>query len=114
MFLQNIKFWWSVNMYDICKNAIGSKIRWTVLDEGEILDVSNASVMQVKFVKPDGTQVTKPLAYVTDGADGYVEYVVEPGVLNIAGTYKWQLYFVINPWQDHSAKGHFVVGDILF
>lgn len=101
-------------MYDVCKNAIGTKIRWTVLDEGEILDVSNASLMQVKFVKPDGSQVTKPLNHVTNGADGLVEYVVETGVLNVAGTYKWQLYLAISPWQDHSAKGQFVVGDILF
>lgn len=101
-------------MYDVCKNAIGTRLRWTVFDEGEILDVSNATVMNVKFIKPDGTQVTKPLTYITNGADGRVEYVVESGVLNFAGTYKWQLYFVINPWQDHSSKGQFVVGDVLF
>jgi len=101
-------------MYDVCKNAIGTKLRWTVFDEGEILDLTNASTMNVKFIKPDGTQVTKPLSYITNGADGRVEYTVEPGVLSIAGTYKWQLYFVISPWQDHSSKGHFVVGDILF
>lgn len=101
-------------MYDVCKNAVGTKLRWTVLDEGEILDLTNASTKQVKFVKPDGSQVTKPLAFITNGADGRVEYVVEPGVLSLAGTYKWQLYFVISPWQDHSCKGQFVVGDILF
>ena len=101
-------------MYDVCKNAIGTKLRWTVLDEGEVLDLANASQMQVKFLKPDGTQVTKPLAWITDGTDGRVEYTVEAGVLNHAGTYKWQLYLVISPWQDHSAKGQFVVGDILF
>lgn len=101
-------------MYDVCKNAIGTHLRWTVLDEGEILDVSNASVMNVKLVKPDGSQVTKPLTHITNGTDGRVEYVVEPGVLNIAGTYKWQLYFAISPWQDHSSKGAFIIGDILF
>ena len=101
-------------MYDICKNAIGTKLRWTVLDEGEVLDVSDASVMQLKLLKPDGSSTTKPLTFITDGTDGRVEYVVESGVLNISGTYKWQLYLAISPWSDHSSKGHFVVGDILF
>ena len=101
-------------MYDIGKGAIGTKLRWTVLDEEEILDVSNASIMQLKLLKPDGSSVTKPLTHITDGTDGRVEYVVESGVLNIAGTYKWQLYLAISTWQDHSSKGHFVVGDILF
>lgn len=84
------------------------------MDNGDILDISDASLMQLKLVKPDGSQVTKPLTFITNGSDGRVEYVVESGVLNIAGTYKWQLYLAISPWQDHSSKGHFVVGDILF
>jgi hypothetical protein len=101
-------------MYDICKGAIGTKLRWTVVDNEEILDVSDASLMQLKLIKPNGVQVTKPLTHITDGTDGRVEYVVESGVLDTAGTYKWQLYLAISPWQDHSSKGHFVVGDILF
>ena len=63
-------------MYDICKGAIGTKLRWTVLDEGALLDVSDASVMQLKLLKPDGSSVTKPLTHITDGTDGRVEYVV--------------------------------------
>jgi hypothetical protein len=101
-------------MYDIHKNAVGVKLRWTVLDNGETLDVSTAGSKQVKLVKPDGTQVVKPLTNITDGTDGRVEYVVEAGVLNIAGTYRWQLYVAINPWSDHSSKGTLVVGDVLF
>lgn len=105
---------------DLFKNALGTKLRWTVKDRLEILDVSLASTKQVKIVKPDLTQLTKTLVFSTDandvgdGSDGRVEYVIESGVINLVGIYKWQLYLVLTPWTDHSEKGEFLVGDILF
>jgi hypothetical protein len=97
------------------KGAVGVYLRWTLP-----FDVSEAQTKQLKLLKPDGTQVTKTLAFSTkegdagDGTDGRVEYLSESGVLNLAGTYKWQLYIAISPFADHSEQGSFLVEDTLF
>src|SRR5262245_16068929 len=101
-------------MPDLYAGAVGTSMRWMVEDDCETLDVSTASLKQVKFTRPDATEFTRDLNYVTDGTDGLLEYIVENGVFIIAGTYKWQLLLQIGGWRDHSAKGTFIVGEILF
>jgi len=102
------------------KDSVGTILRWTVEDSEGPLDVSAATVKQVKLVKPDGVQVTKTLVFSSDandtgtGFDGRVEYITEAGVINQNGFYEWQLYFEILPWKEHTVKGSFIVGSILF
>jgi len=84
-----------------------------VYDDINIANLSTATVKQVRLVKPDATQVTKPLSFETDGTDGMLTYLVEPGVLNIAGVYTWQLYLEVPPFKGHSDKGEILVETII-
>lgn len=106
-------------MATIRKNDVGTAFRWTVY-EGAPVDLAGATTKQVKFTRPDATQLTKTLVFSTkssdkgDGTDGRVEYVSVAGDLNQKGTYKWALYFVMPGWTGNSIEGTFVVEDVLF
>ena len=102
------------------RGDIGTILRWTASEDGAAVDVSSATVKQVKFVKPDGVQVIRNLVNSTkssdrkDGTDGRVEYVTVSGDLDQKGTYNWQLFFNLSTWNGNSQRGTFVVEDILF
>lgn len=58
----------------------------------EILDISDATAMDIKFLKPDGTYTgILSGSFVTNGADGLVEYVTTTTTLDMEGTWKGQL-----------------------
>lgn len=106
-------------MATIRKGSTGTILRWTVY-EGSAVDLSGATKKQVKFVRPDATQLTKNLVFSTktsdkgDGTDGRVEYVAVVGDFNQKGTYSWALYFELPGWTGESIDGTFVVEDNLF
>ena len=107
-------------MSSLRKGDVGTVLRYTVSEDGGPVDVSAATVKQLKLTKPDGTQVTKTLVNSTkstdkkDGTDGRVEYVTVAGDINLKGTYKWQLFFNLASWNGNSLQGTFVVEDTLF
>lgn len=107
-------------MISIRKGDVGTVLRWTISENGNPVDVSAATVKQLKLVKPDGTQLTKPLANSTkssdkkDGTDGRVEYITVVGDVSLKGTYKWQLFFNLASWNGNSWQGTFIVEDTLF
>ena len=102
------------------KNDVGTIIRWTAAEDDGVVNVSAATVKQVKLVKPDGTQVIRPLVNSTkatdrkDGTDGRVEYVTVSGDIDQKGTYNWQLFFNLSTWNGSSQRGTFVAEDTLF
>ena len=71
------------------KGDIGTTLRWTVSEDSVPVDVSLATVKQLKLLKPDGTHVTRSLVNSTkstdkqDGTDGRVE----PRNITAAGQY---------------------------
>ena len=101
------------------KGDIGTYFRWTVYENAPV-DVSAATKKQVKFIRPDGTQMTKTLVFSTkssdkgDGTDGRVEYVSITGDLNQIGTYRWALYFEMPGWSGNGLEGTFTVDNTLF
>lgn len=103
----------------IHKDDVGTFFRWTVFEDSPV-DVSGATTKQVKFVRPDATQLTKSLAFSTksgdkgDGSDGRVEYVGVSGDINQKGTYKWALHLEWSTWRGDSWYGTFTVEDVLF
>ena len=102
------------------KGDVGTILRWTASEDGGPVDVSAATVKQVKLVKPSGMQVTRALVNSTkasdkkDGTDGRVEYVTVAGDLDQKGTYTWQLFFNLATWNGSSQSGTFIVEDVLF
>ena len=107
-------------MASLRKGDVGTFLRWTVSEDTGAVDVSAATVKQLKLVKPDGTQLTKTLVNSTkstdkkDGTDGRVEYVTVAGDVNLKGTYKWQLFFNLASWNGNSWQGSFTAEDTLF
>ena len=115
----------AIAMSTVHKNDVGTTFRWTVFEDSAV-DVSAATVKQVKFVRPDSTQLTKTLSFSTksgdkgDGSDGRVEYVSVANDINQKGTYKWALHLsfpaaiATAAWTGDSWYGTFTVEDVLF
>ena len=57
----------------------------------EVADLSLATVSLI-VIRPDGSKFTAPMEFVTDGADGLVEYKVKPGddLWTVPGVYRSQ------------------------
>jgi len=60
----------------------GWGIRLTFMDCVAVRDISAATIKEVILGKPDGTKLTKPATFVTNGTDGKIQYVVETGVID--------------------------------
>ena len=107
-------------MPTIRRGDVGTVFRWTVSEQNGAIDVSAATVKQVKFVKPSGEHIVVSLVNSTkssdtkDGTDGRVEYVTVVGDLDQKGTYHWQLFFNLTSWSGNSQSGTFTVEDVLF
>lgn len=69
---------------------IGTQLIMTVKDDGDIVDISGASLLQVIIKKPDGQTYTKTGTLYTDGTDGKMYYTSLSGDFNAAGNYKIQ------------------------
>ena len=100
-------------MADIQQGDIGTILRATLEDSGTVVDVSTATVKQIKLQKPDGTDVTKTAVFTTDGSDGKIQYVTVADDLDQSGEWKIQGYVEMPNWQGHSAKDTFFVGQNL-
>lgn len=69
---------------------VGTQLIMTVKDDGVVVDISSASLLQVIIRKPDGQSYTKTGTLYTDGTDGKMYYTSISGDFNAAGTYKIQ------------------------
>lgn len=98
----------------IFENSFGTILTWTVEDINGPLHLALASVKKLKLLKPDLTEVVKDLSFVSGGDDGKVKYLTEEGVIDQPGLYEWQLQFVLEGWSEHTEKGNFMVGSVLF
>lgn len=99
-------------------NDIGTVFVFPITDGGAVLDLSSATVMQVKFRKPKtvtlaAETITKTASFVTNGTDGLLKYTTVSGDLDRKGTWSVQAYIEIPNWQGHSDIKIFIVGDNL-
>lgn len=56
----------------------------------ELVDISSATKMDVIFLKPDETNITKIGVFVTDGTDSLLRYITEADFLDQVGKWKAQ------------------------
>lgn len=82
----------------IHENAIGIVFQVTIqdCDTNAAVRLENAITKQVHFKKPDGSTIIRNCDFVTDGADGKIEYITIAGDLNLTGIWRVQ-YFVDLP-----------------
>lgn len=79
---------------EIHKNDIGTVFEVTVKDGTDIVDLSSATELELLFLKPNGTKLTKTASLVSDGTDGKMQYTTVSGDLNASGTWKLQGHVV--------------------
>ena len=66
-------------MDTISLGDIGTDLQITITEDGVIVDVSGATLLQIELTKPDGTVVLKTASNVTDGVNGNIHYVGQDG-----------------------------------
>lgn len=85
-------------------NDIGTVFRLTVTDGGVIVDLSTTTVKELIFQKPDGTLVTQPATFTTDGTDGQIEYKSISGDIDQVGRWKLQAHVVFGAANDFRSQ----------
>jgi hypothetical protein len=76
-------------MSDLHVQDTGTVFELTVVDAGVAIDLSQASAMTILFRKPSGELMVKDAEYVSDGADGKIQYITTQDDLDERG--KWLL-----------------------
>ena len=66
---------------------VGTKLVLTVVDEGIIVDLSEATVLTIKMQPKDGKLSVQTGILVGDGTDGKMMYITQEGDLKVDG--KW-------------------------
>jgi hypothetical protein len=86
-----------------------TRLEFEIQDDGVTVDISTASVKQVKFKKPSGTVVVKTANFVTDGSDGLVQYFFESGLIDEEKIWSAWAYVEIGSWKGRSTTYNFLV-----
>lgn len=100
-------------MAAVHKNDVGTVFRLTIYENGAAMDISAATVKQIKFQKPSGTVVAQSGTFTTDGTNGQLEYTSVTSDLNEKGAWKLQVYLEIGGGKWHTDFASFTVEDIL-
>lgn len=95
---------------EIHVNDTGTVFRATIRNEkGEIVNLSEATVLKMEFRKPNNLKVVKNANLSTDGSDGKIEYITQPDDLDKAGQWTVQGYVEVAGGSWHSDKYTFQV-----
>lgn len=88
---------------------IGTRLIMTVIDDGEIVDISTATDIDVILKKPDTSSDINPGLFYTDGTDGKIKYTSVSGDFDQAGTYKIQGVVTLPSGTFHTSISDFKV-----
>ena len=88
---------------------IGTRLIITIKDDGVVVDISSASLLQVILKKPDGQSYTKSGLLYTNGSDGKIYYTSISGDFNIPGNYKLQVKIVLSTGTYYTSISDFKV-----
>ena len=77
--------------------------RLEINDDDAIVNISQATVKNITFKKPDCSVVTKTATFLSDGSDGIIRYTCASGDLNLAGNWRIQ-GFVTLPSGSYSSS----------
>lgn len=90
---------------------IGTVFKFTIKDEnGDIVDISSASLLQVTFKKPlNAGNLVKSAILFTDGTDGICKYTTVAGDIDTDGEWRVQVYVIVGTQSLHSTIQTFMV-----
>lgn len=93
--------------------AIGVRILVRVKSGSAALDVSSATVKEIKIRPPGQAVMTRSAVFLTDGVDGQIYYDTVEGEMPVEGIYQVQGFIRTPTWEDHTARGTFEVAEHL-
>lgn len=100
------------NNKEIHIGDIGTSFILNILDEDDnIVDISSATAIDVKFRRGDGTKMTKTGALFTDGKDGKIQYITISGDITCSGVWQVQARVVLPAGEWNSNVKVFSVHD---
>lgn len=89
----------------------GTVFELEIQDCGKTLDISNATLQEIVFIKPSGTEITQISSFTTDGVNGKIQYKTVTGDIDEVGTWSIKgrvtLTSPLGTWT--STKGTFTV-----
>jgi len=94
-------------MSEIHLGDVGTTFIVTVTNSsGGALAISNATVKELTFQRPDSTALTKAADFVNDGNDGKIKYTTITGDLSMTGSWKIQAHIVtpMGGWRTSTAN----------
>lgn len=74
---------------------IGTVLRRTVQDNGDVVDISGATTKQILLKGPSGALKTKTASFTTDGTDGQLQWTTILNDLDEAGQWGLQVKVVL-------------------
>lgn len=99
---------------DVHVGDVGLAIRIHVHEAGVPVNLSSASSVSLKILKPNGVAVTKTASFPNGGTDGWLEYVTVPGDLDRPGTWRAQPVVTgLAGWTGHATTVSFVVRPVI-
>ena len=94
---------------EIHVGAVGLIFRRTLKIDGAVADISEATVRQFIFRKPDGTLLTVNAVWTTNGTDASAEYVTVAGDIDQPGEWRLQARLVMPNFDEKSDVDIFTV-----
>jgi hypothetical protein len=104
-----------VDEQEIHISDIGTVFEVTVVERNpitclnEAVDISSATLREMRFKKPSLAVVVQTAVFTTDGTDGKIQYVSVADDLDQSGDWKLQGYVEMPLWQGYTSIGQFEV-----
>lgn len=102
-------------MADIYVTDYGVPHEITITRNGAAADISDATSMDLRYKRPDGSTLDVTPAFKSDGTDGVIVYTFQAGDIEAGdyGTWKFQANIVTASSGRHTAHGTLEVGSNL-
>lgn len=97
--------------YTIQIGTVGAQLIVTVVDEftKKPINISNATALQIVLKRPDNVDLFLTASFVTNGADGQIQYITANGDLSLAGIWRIQGIYQINGHVKYTSIDNFTV-----
>jgi hypothetical protein len=93
---------------------IGTILEITLLNGNTPANLSEATILQLRLLKPRSTDyIVRKAVFVTDGTDGKLRYIWQEGDLDITGRWLLSIYIESPTLKLHSDIKRFEVINIL-
>lgn len=89
------------------------KVRVVDCSDNSAIDISASTLRQIIFKKPTGAIVTQTAVLSSGGVDGYMQYTVITGDLDMSGEWEIQGYVEGSGFNNSTTVGTFTVTDKL-